>query len=198
VPLVLPLSILFPLFGGDEEQQKKKTQKQTQTTKRRSGSGWLTSVAKCLRPWTWVAFNVALLLFFGYLHQAGVVPSLLSLSSATPQADVRTSLHSSRCRMLWSHGVFSDCVHRARSRMWCISVHTCRHATSWPIAQVLRPPSVWQTRQCSHFPPLLPSLHADLVIHDVGGDATKLAAVLDLLAQGTTPSKAVDRAKHLT
>jgi hypothetical protein len=89
---VLPLSILFPLFGGDEEQHT-----QTQTTKRRSGSGGLTRVAKCLRPWAWVAFNVALLLFFGYLHQAGVVPSLLSLSSATPQPDVRTSLPASRC-----------------------------------------------------------------------------------------------------
>jgi hypothetical protein len=89
----MPLAILFPLFGDDEEEdgdadrQPKKAKKAKKVRRGRA-----TRVLNALRPWSWVAFNVALLLFFGYLHQAGVVPSLLSLSASAPQADVRQTL----------------------------------------------------------------------------------------------------------
>lgn len=62
LPLLVPLAILSQLYTGT--------------------SAWMRRV--------WVAFNMILLVFYGVLHQGGVIPSLIASSSITARGDSAT------------------------------------------------------------------------------------------------------------
>jgi len=104
VPLVMPLSVLFPVFkfesghsvsrsnGVSSPVQSKARRFSKRKIKKKPTRGQWGEMAQKVKPWAWVTFNVALLLFFGYLHQAGTISSLVSLSSSLPRChDARPS-----------------------------------------------------------------------------------------------------------